>query len=450
MKKNLICIFLLFSSFNVFSQGIEFEHTSWSEVVKKAKALNKPIFVDVYTSWCGPCKVMAAQVFTRPEIGAKYNQGFVNVKIDAEKGEGIALAKKYEVKSYPNYLFIDPNDESLFDRAKSSMPASDFSDVADKMLMKYSGKKETSLADLDAKYKTGNYDEAFAKAYIKRLKAEGKSTRDVLAKYLSKFVTKTPSTEQLYFLGLNYTKDADINLYNYMIANYKTIDAILCKRDGISAANLYRNLRDEISNKIEDILISKQPVSSLDKLFADLNAIELDERKNKKVLEYQIRIYTSSADTAQLLQTYRTYIKQFFLPSDKTNSIGKEAIILDKNAPIPTLAIEPVSASDWCANYAIKLSTLSKDAQDQKLAAGLFEKALALNNSSVIKNKMNIATYNFGDKKKAIEQQTKLLADMKTNNDEYLIDAEATLQKMMNNTANIAPFSYKRKVVKKN
>ena len=91
---------------------------------------------------------MAAEVFTRPEVGKKYNQGFVNVKIDAEKGEGIALAKKYQVKSYPTYLFINPADESLIDMSKSSMAAADFNDVGDKMLFKFTGKEQISLADL--------------------------------------------------------------------------------------------------------------------------------------------------------------------------------------------------------------------------------------------------------------------------------------------------------------
>lgn len=209
MKKNLISIFLLFSCLGVFAQGIEFEHTSWKEAVKKAKELNRPIFVDVYTSWCGPCRVMAAQVFTRSEIGAKYNKGFVNVKIDAEKGEGITLAKKYEVKSYPTYLFINPFDESLVDRSKSSMAADEFKDLGDKMLIKFSGKNEVGLSELETKYKTGNYDEAFAKSYIKRLKAERRPNGKELGMYISKFVTRTLSAEQLYFIGLNFNKNAD-------------------------------------------------------------------------------------------------------------------------------------------------------------------------------------------------------------------------------------------------
>ncbi|SMO38827.1 thioredoxin family protein [Solitalea koreensis] len=453
MKKILLSSFLLFSALTVFSQGIEFEHTSWSEVVKKAKELNKPIFVDVYTSWCGPCRVMATQVFTRPEIGVKYNQGFVNVKIDAEKGEGIVIAKKYEVKSYPTYLFINPSDESLVDRSGSSMPAADFNDVADKMLNKFSGKKEISFAELDAKYKTGDYDEVFAQAYIKRLKAEGKSIVEALGKYISKFVTNTPTTDQLFFLGSNFPKGADSNLYSYMINNYKVIDAILCKKDGIAAASFYRNLREETKTKIEDILSRKLLVSEkeaqLNKLFENIKTVEIGDRSNKKILEFKMRLYNLNADTLQLLQASRAYANEFLLPTDKTSSIGSETIIMDKNAPIPVAPVDSVRTSDYCSNFAVTLSKLSKDRQDKKLASSLLKKALALNNSFVVKNKMNIATYNFGEKKAAIIQQSKLIAEMKSSNDEYLADAETTIQKMKNNESNISPFSYRKKPTRK-
>ncbi|WP_051691949.1 thioredoxin family protein [Pedobacter borealis] len=453
MKKILLSGFLLFSTLNVFSQGIEFEHTSWKEAVKKAKELNRPIFVDVYTSWCGPCRVMAAQVFTRSEIGAKYNKGFVNVKIDAEKGEGIALAKKYEVHSYPTYLFINPNDETLIDRSKSSMPAADFKDLADKMLAKYAGKKEISLDELEAKYKAGNYDELFAQTYIKRLKASGKWTGAAISRYIEKFVTTTPSTAQLFFLGSNFTNGADSVLYHYMINNYKRIDAVLCKNDGIAAASFYRVIREETKSRAEDIIGSKQSVSKkeagLNKLFENLKTVEIGDRGTKKILEFKIRLYSLSADTVQLLKASRAYITQFLLPANKTSSIGSETIINDKNAPEPVVPIDSIRISDYCSNYAVTLSKLSKDVVDRELATSLLKKAMILSSNSVaVKSKMNLAAYYFGEKEAAIEQQSKLIAEMKSSNDEYLKAAEIMMQKMKNNEPKISGFSSRPKLKK--
>lgn len=91
------------------NKGIEFEHISFNELLLKAKKQDKLIFMDCYTSWCGPCRAMTNTVFTRPEIGSYFNSHFINTKIDMEKGEGIELARKYRIKAYPTLLFLDMN-----------------------------------------------------------------------------------------------------------------------------------------------------------------------------------------------------------------------------------------------------------------------------------------------------------------------------------------------------
>jgi len=87
--------------------GIQFFHGTWAEVLKESQKTGKPVFVDAYASWCGPCRMMAANTFTDAEVGKLFNQHFVNYKIDMEKGEGPALRVKYRVTHYPTYLFVD-------------------------------------------------------------------------------------------------------------------------------------------------------------------------------------------------------------------------------------------------------------------------------------------------------------------------------------------------------
>lgn len=62
---------------------------------------------------------MAQTVFSLPTVGYYYNQTFINLKIDAEEGEGITLAKKYGVRSYPTYAFVDPATEEIVHRSSS-------------------------------------------------------------------------------------------------------------------------------------------------------------------------------------------------------------------------------------------------------------------------------------------------------------------------------------------
>ncbi|MCA0362640.1 MAG: thioredoxin [Bacteroidetes bacterium] len=110
MKKIVLLIFILFSiGANAQTTGIAFEKGNWYSILQKAKAEKKLIFLDAYTSWCGPCKRMQAYVFPDKKLGDYFNANFVNAKIDMEQGEGPAIGMKYPVKGYPTLFFIDPN-----------------------------------------------------------------------------------------------------------------------------------------------------------------------------------------------------------------------------------------------------------------------------------------------------------------------------------------------------
>ena len=88
-------------------KGIQFTEGKWSEILKQAKKENKLIFLDAYTTWCGPCKMLQKNVFTRDDVAATFNGNFINVKIDMEAGEGPSLAKRYPIEGYPTLFFIN-------------------------------------------------------------------------------------------------------------------------------------------------------------------------------------------------------------------------------------------------------------------------------------------------------------------------------------------------------
>jgi thiol-disulfide isomerase/thioredoxin len=117
IKLMIICLFFAIGSFA--QNGIQFSHTSWNEAKAKAISEKKLLFIDFYTQWCGPCLMMQKDVFVLNSIGNYFNAHFINLKIDAENGEGIELAKKYSVKSFPTYCFIDPANENLVHESSS-------------------------------------------------------------------------------------------------------------------------------------------------------------------------------------------------------------------------------------------------------------------------------------------------------------------------------------------
>lgn len=69
--------------------GIEW--LTFDEAVKKMKKNPKKIFMDVYTDWCGWCKVMDKQTFTDPFIVQYINANYYAVKFNAEQKETISF-----------------------------------------------------------------------------------------------------------------------------------------------------------------------------------------------------------------------------------------------------------------------------------------------------------------------------------------------------------------------
>lgn len=91
------------------TRHIAFEEMDWNDILAKAKKEKKLIFIDAYTVWCRPCIQMAKDVFTLDKVADFYNDNFINVSMDMEKGVGPSLNKKYNVTAYPTFLFIDGN-----------------------------------------------------------------------------------------------------------------------------------------------------------------------------------------------------------------------------------------------------------------------------------------------------------------------------------------------------
>jgi thioredoxin-related protein len=139
MMKHNAAILLLLLSLNAISQGVIFEKAnSWKEVVEKAKAANKYIFVDCYTTWCKPCKEMEIKVFQKQSVGEFMNSRFINVKLQIDSstkdnsfvqswyGDAATLAKLYQVKAFPSFLLFAPDGRILHKKIGSILDTAAF------------------------------------------------------------------------------------------------------------------------------------------------------------------------------------------------------------------------------------------------------------------------------------------------------------------------------------
>lgn len=183
MKHLLLRLFTLLAllgTTGLFAQdaGIQFAHGSFQEVLGQAKAQKKILFVDAYTTWCGPCKWMSANTFPDPKVGEFFNANFVSYKLDMEKGEGPDIAKKYNVMAYPTLLFLASNGE-LIDVAVGALDGKKFLELGEKVIK---GGYET-LSSKRAKFDQGVRDRDFLYEYLVALSEAGQDGGDVLEAY---------------------------------------------------------------------------------------------------------------------------------------------------------------------------------------------------------------------------------------------------------------------------
>ncbi|MBU0612207.1 thioredoxin family protein [Patescibacteria group bacterium] len=163
MKKMIFLLLAVLGTVAVFAQsGIRFEDGSLSfdEIIQKAKNENKIIFVDCYTTWCGPCKWMEKNVFPNDTVGDFYNQ-FICVSLDMQKGDGPIVAGNFEVSCFPTYLFINGDGKTLY-RASGSCDVKGFIEIGRQALV-----PENQYFLFKEKYNAGNISKEELLTYMK-------------------------------------------------------------------------------------------------------------------------------------------------------------------------------------------------------------------------------------------------------------------------------------------
>ena len=177
--KRILLAFLMLPLFTMAQtaasgEGMKFDHEhSWSEILAKAKAENKYIFMDCFTTWCCPCKYMSSTIFPMKEVGDFYNDKYIMVKVqfdttandDAHVKSWFkdmeAINAKYKIMAYPTYLFFDPNGEAVH-RAVGSSDAQTFLTKG-----KDAMNSDKQYYTLLKKYENGQKDPAFLRTLAK-------------------------------------------------------------------------------------------------------------------------------------------------------------------------------------------------------------------------------------------------------------------------------------------
>lgn len=198
-------------------KGIQFhQNESWEKMLELARREDKLIFMDCYTTWCGPCKALAKDVFPQPSVGDFFNPRFINVQYDMEKGDGKMLNAKYKeyIIGYPTLLLIDKDGKVLQQMAGYQEP--------DKLIegMKRAAEGD-DLFSLRRRYQAGERDFKLIKSYMSAL--EGAFLKDtiaaVAADYFSHNDPKTLDDDDVWATFGAYVTDVNTPAFEYLARN---------------------------------------------------------------------------------------------------------------------------------------------------------------------------------------------------------------------------------------
>lgn len=220
LVKTTINLLVLLVHLSVFSQGIRFVEmktdSDLAMIHQKAAEEKKLIFIDCYTTWCGPCKYMEKNIFTNDTVAKFYNEHFVCARMDMEKGVGISYTYKYDVYSYPTYLFID---KELGHRTNGTRDVKGFIKIGETAL-----NADKRFSYWQNQYKAGNRNPEFIREYLKQLVEAGQESKDVADWYFASVnendLISAANFEMLeMFIDGYYTKTRDNKLFDFLLTH---------------------------------------------------------------------------------------------------------------------------------------------------------------------------------------------------------------------------------------
>ncbi|OJJ15368.1 hypothetical protein BKI52_38795 [marine bacterium AO1-C] len=213
MKKRLLITLLSFATFALNAQGIKFCKGNWATIKAKAKAENKYIFVDAYTTWCGPCKWLSKDIFPQKKVGDFFNKHYVSYKFDMEKGEGVKFAQKYQVNLYPTMLYFTPEGELVHKTVGAC--------AAETLIKRASNglDAEKQFYVLKRRFKQGERNSQFLKNYIEVLGDAKENLSEPMGIYFAQIDKKDWASNENWAFIKKYERSALSNIFSYVFTN---------------------------------------------------------------------------------------------------------------------------------------------------------------------------------------------------------------------------------------
>lgn len=303
---------LLIACFSLFktagkAQGIQFEHTGWADILSKARTENKPVFLDAYTAWCGPCKLMVKNTFSDTAVAAMYNSRFINVKIDMEKGEGPDLAAQYGIDLYPTLLFVNGEGQVLHRAAGYHDPA-DFIALGERAL-----DPNRNLRALIRRYAAGERTPGLLLDLARAKAAAADPTASQLANDYLKTQSDWSHPENISVI-MEFANDPFSSGFKFLINNRPIFDAAYGEK--------------AVESRIESIFNEyleqrpEMPLGEVQRLFASCYPAKAERLASA----YKMTYYRQNADSLRFVEAALNHYAQY--PTDDPDELTEMAELL--------------------------------------------------------------------------------------------------------------------------
>ena len=285
MKNKFLTILILINA-SLYAQGIEFFKGTYPEAKILAEKSNKKIFVDAYTTWCGPCKKMVKETFSDPDVGKYFNQNFVALQLDAENESESEFFREYTATAFPSLFWLDGKGD-LLDMHVGFLDAAGFLEAT----------KIASEKNLTAEYES-----------LKRRWESDERDFNLFKEYQRMISKVKPQLSkgiaEEYILGLTEEELLSINTFTVLQSFMRTPD------DNVFFNTLIKNW-DQYVEK------SENPDDNWSRLYSSLVRLASIYRNNKDIETYNKHI--------DLIENLNFDYKDLFL-----ESIQLENLIFDK------------------------------------------------------------------------------------------------------------------------
>lgn len=302
MKKITLTLLTLVATLTMMAQGIAFEPdgTTLEQASEKAKKENKLIFLDCYTSWCGPCKKMARDVFPQEQVGAYMNPKFVSIQIDMESEYGAPLAKKLQIQAYPTFVIFNAYAQEI-GRFLGGSEAEEFiKSVEEKS-------KDNSSAELQARWQNGDRDPQFLQDYLASLSASYKNDEaSLVAEAILEGKESTfAADEKLRMIFMRNITNPFSKAFIYTAKNPADLKA------QIGDMPVEMKIKNVLETYPRQIIDEHDGTATLDQAKFDQYVALLKELNIPDADHYRLSTLITLADKQKDYNTYIKYIKEY-------------------------------------------------------------------------------------------------------------------------------------------